>query len=123
VTRCSFDYSLEHGTAARSIADHLQADVVGRDWMIKNAMLVEQRGQSVGHRRTLQARQIRVVRVQPDRNLTFPVTEDHCTFVIAAAASCTGADTEQFGSATGGPVNGCRVGGSRRVSWIGVNVI
>ena len=91
--------------------------------MIKNAMLVEQRGQSVGHRRTLQARQIRVVRVQPDRNLTFPVTEDHCPFVIAPAASRSGADTQKFGSASGRPVNGCRVSGSRRMSRIGVNMI
>src|SRR5215207_4861574 len=118
-----FDHCLEYGTAAWPIADHLETDVVARHWMIKNAVLVEQSSQRVGHGRTLQARQIGVVRVEPDRDLTLSITEDHGTFVVAAASSGASAGTEQFGAASSGPVNGCRVGGGRRVPWIGVNVI
>ncbi len=91
--------------------------------MIKNPMLVKQRGQRVGHGCTWQARQIRVVRVKPDRNLTFPVTEDHRTFVVAAAPSRSGAGAEQLGAAPGRPVNGSGIRGGRRMSWIGVNMI
>ena len=57
---------------------------------IKNSILVEERGQRIGHGGTWQARQIGVVRVQPDRHLTLPVTEDHGSLVVAAAASLLG---------------------------------
>ena len=54
---------------------------------------------------------------------TFPVTEDHGTFVTAAAASHSGAGAEQLGTAAGRPVHGRGVGGSRGMSRVGINMV
>ena len=86
-------------------------------------MLVEQCGQRVGHGCTWQARQIGVVRVQPDRNLTFPVTKDHGSLVVAAATSYSGAGSQQLSAASGRPINRCRVRRGGRMPWVGINVI
>ena len=86
-------------------------------------MLVKQLGQRIGYGRTSQSRQIRVIRVQPDRNLPLPVTENHSSLVVTAASSHSGAGAEQLGASPGRPVNGCGVGRGCRMPWIGINVI
>ena len=91
--------------------------------MIKDRMLGKQRGQRIGYGSASQARQIRVIGVQPDRNLPLAVTEDHSSFVVTAASSHSGTGAEQLGASSSRPVNGRGVGRGCRMPWIGINVI
>lgn len=105
--RAGRDHSLEHGTSAWSVADHLERNVVAVHRMIKNPMLIEQRSQVVGHRSTPQTWKIGIIWVEPDRNLAVSVGEDHGAVVVAAATSHARAGAEEFGTASGRPIN-CR---------------
>ena len=109
------DDDLEHGPPPRPIADHLQLRP-GRFGAGDPAPGAPQQGHGDLRRRggPAQPRQVGVVRVEPDRDLTVAVAEDHRPVVVAAAAARPGAGPEQLLAAAGRPVDHGGVGGRGR---------
>ena len=113
----------QDGPAPRSVADDLQPDVAGGHRPVQHVELVEKRGDRRRRSGPGQAGQVRIVGIQPDRDLAAPVGEDHRPLVGVGTLSRPGTGAEHLLPPPERPVDHGGVGGRGGVTGLGVDVV